>query len=142
MIDQDSPLPTPTLFDAIRLGPYVLPHRVFMAPLTRGRADPDGTPTDIMAVYYAQRASAGLIVSEATAISAQGVGWLNAPASSPRGTWRRGSPSPTVYTAPAAASSYSSGTPAACRIQTSSPAADRSGHPPWPLRARPVRQRA
>ena len=79
MTVQHSPLPTPTLFDPIRLGPYVLPHRVFMAPLTRGRADPDGTPTDIMAVYYAQRASAGLIVSEATAISAQGVGWLNAP---------------------------------------------------------------
>ena len=70
---------TPTLFDPIRLGPYVLPHRVFMAPLTRGRADLDGTPTDIMAVYYAQRASAGLIVSEATAISPQGVGWHKAP---------------------------------------------------------------
>ncbi len=71
--------PTPTLFDPIRLGPYVLRHRIFMAPLTRGRADADGTPTDIMAVYYAQRASAGLIVSEATAISPQGVGWHNAP---------------------------------------------------------------
>ena len=79
MIVQHSPLPTPTLFDPIRLGRYVLPHRVFMAPLTRGRADPDGTPTAIMAVYYAQRASAGLIVSEATAISPQGVGWHNAP---------------------------------------------------------------
>ena len=79
MIVQHNPLPTPTLFDPIRLGPYVLPHRVFMAPLTRGRADPDGTPTDIMAVYYAQRASAGLIISEATAISPQGVGWHNAP---------------------------------------------------------------
>ena len=73
------PLSTPTLFDPIRLGRYVLPHRVLMAPLTRGRADPDGTPTDLMAVYYAQRASAGVIVSEATAISPQGVGWLNAP---------------------------------------------------------------
>ena len=51
MIVQHNPLPTPTLFDPIRLGPYVLPHRVFMAPLTRGRADPDGTPTDIMAEY-------------------------------------------------------------------------------------------
>ena len=79
MIVQHNPLPTPRLFDPIRLGPYVLPHRVFMAPLTRGRADPDGTPTDIMAVYYAQRASAGLIISEATAISPQGVGWHNAP---------------------------------------------------------------
>ena len=79
MIIRHSPVPNPTLFDKIWLGRYVLPHRVFMAPLTRGRSDADGTPTDIMAVYYAQRASAGLIISEATAISPQGVGWRNAP---------------------------------------------------------------
>ncbi len=50
-----------------------------MAPLTRGRADADGTPNDLMAAYYAQRAAAGLIVTEATAISAQGFGWAGAP---------------------------------------------------------------
>ena len=79
MIVQLNTSPTPTLFDPIRLGPYDLSNRIFMAPLTRGRADADGTPTDIMPDYYAQRASAGLIISEATAISTQGVGWRNAP---------------------------------------------------------------
>ncbi len=71
--------PTPSLFDPIRLGPYLLPHRVLMAPLTRARANADGTPTDIMAAYYEQRASAGLIVSEATAVSQTAVGWHLAP---------------------------------------------------------------
>ncbi len=68
-----------TLFDPIQLGPLALQNRIFMAPMTRGRAQPDGTPTAIMPAYYQQRASAGLIVTEATAISPQGVGWVNAP---------------------------------------------------------------
>jgi N-ethylmaleimide reductase len=71
--------PKPNLFDPLRLGPYLLPHRILMAPLTRGRADADGTPTEIMAAYYEQRASAGLIVSEATAVSRTAVGWHLAP---------------------------------------------------------------
>jgi len=50
-----------------------------MAPLTRGRAEQDGTPNALMAEYYRQRATAGLIISEATAISAQGFGWVGAP---------------------------------------------------------------
>ncbi len=79
MIAQQTPAPTPSLFDPIRLGPCLLPHRIFMAPLTRGRADADGTPTEIMAAYYAQRASAGLIVSEATAVARTAVGWHLAP---------------------------------------------------------------
>lgn len=69
----------PNLFDPITLGDYTLRNRIFMAPMTRGRANPDGVPTDIMVDYYRQRASAGLIITEATAISPQGVGWLNAP---------------------------------------------------------------
>lgn len=73
------PHPTASLFDALTVGAFRLPHRMIMAPLTRGRALPDGTPTPIMAEYYRQRASAGLIVTEATSISPQGVGWLNAP---------------------------------------------------------------
>jgi len=68
-----------TLFDPIQIGPLHLRNRIFMAPMTRGRAQADGTPTAIMAVYYEQRASAGLIVTEATAVSPQGVGWVNAP---------------------------------------------------------------
>ncbi|GAA4804583.1 alkene reductase [Streptomyces ziwulingensis] len=47
------------------LGPLALPNRLLMAPLTRNRAEPDGTPTPLMATYYAQRASAGLIIAEA-----------------------------------------------------------------------------
>ena len=67
------------LFRPLEVGDFTLPNRVIMAPLTRARA-PGRVPNAMMAEYYAQRASAGLIVSEATAISAQGYGWHNAPA--------------------------------------------------------------
>jgi len=56
------------LFTPTRLGSLQLPNRVIMAPLTRCRADADHVPTEIMAIYYAQRASAGLIVAEATMV--------------------------------------------------------------------------
>ncbi|QDX27313.1 alkene reductase [Sphingomonas suaedae] len=69
----------PDLFDPIRLGAIAAPNRILMAPLTRGRATRDAVPTPIMADYYAQRASAGLIISEATGISRQGLGWPYAP---------------------------------------------------------------
>lgn len=68
-----------TLFDSIKVGASTLPNRMVMAPLTRGRAQSDGTPTEIMVEYYRQRATAGLIISEATSISPLGVGWVNAP---------------------------------------------------------------
>ncbi len=57
---------TTSLFTPVSLGALTLPNRLVMAPLTRCRADADHVPTDIMAEYYAQRASAGLIVAEAT----------------------------------------------------------------------------
>jgi len=69
----------PSLFDPIKLGAIDAPNRVLMAPLTRGRATRDHVPTRIMRTYYAQRASAGLILSEATGISRQGLGWPYAP---------------------------------------------------------------
>ncbi len=69
----------PTLFDPITLGDYELKNRIFMAPLTRGRSDPQGVPGRMVAEYYAQRAEAGLLITEATAINAQGHGWRNAP---------------------------------------------------------------
>ncbi|MCX8256227.1 N-ethylmaleimide reductase [Beijerinckiaceae bacterium RH AL1] len=69
----------PTLFDPIRLGAIEAPNRIIMAPLTRGRATRAHVPTPIMAEYYAQRADAGLIISEATGISQQGLGWPYAP---------------------------------------------------------------
>ena len=65
----------PTLFDPLRLGAIAAPNRVFMAPMTRGRSTRDHVPTSIMADYYSQRAGAGLIITEATGISPQGLGF-------------------------------------------------------------------
>jgi len=67
------------LFDPLTLGALTVPNRIFMAPLTRGRSDRQAVPNELMARYYAQRASAGLIVTEATGISREGLGWPNAP---------------------------------------------------------------
>ena len=68
------------LFTPTELGAISLKNRLVMAPLTRTRADADHTPNDRMARYYADRASSGLIISEATFISSQAVGYRNAPA--------------------------------------------------------------
>jgi 2,4-dienoyl-CoA reductase-like NADH-dependent reductase (Old Yellow Enzyme family) len=69
----------PGLFNPLKLGSLELPNRIFMAPLTRARAGREAIPNQLMARYYAQRASAGLIISEATGISREGLGWPNAP---------------------------------------------------------------
>jgi N-ethylmaleimide reductase len=58
-----------TLLDALKLGNFELKNRILMAPMTRGRADAAGNPLDIVAAYYAQRASAGLLITEAVNIS-------------------------------------------------------------------------
>src|ERR1700674_1872996 len=81
------------LFTPIRMGDLYLPNRIVMAPLTRMRAAwIDHVPSKFQADYYAQRASAGLIVAEATAISPAGFGWADTPglwsAEQVRG-WRR-----------------------------------------------------
>jgi N-ethylmaleimide reductase len=68
-----------SLFDSLELGALELPNRIVMAPLTRARAGREAVPNELMAAYYAQRASAGLIISEATGISREGLGWPNAP---------------------------------------------------------------
>ncbi len=68
----------PSLFDPVQAGDLLLPNRIAMAPLTRNRA-PNAVPTPLMAEYYAQRASAGLLITEATAISAQGQGYADVP---------------------------------------------------------------
>ena len=67
------------LFDPVKLGPITLSNRIVMAPLTRSRADDAGVPGELQATYYAQRASAGLIITEATNISAQGKGYIRTP---------------------------------------------------------------
>ncbi|MYM34347.1 alkene reductase [Duganella sp. FT94W] len=70
----------PTLFDPITLGDITLKNRVVMAPLTRARAVGGGrVPNALMARYYEQRATAGLILSEATAVTPQGVGYADTP---------------------------------------------------------------
>ena len=68
------------LFQPVKIGPYTLPHRIVMAPLTRSRSrQPDNIPTALNACYYAQRASAALIISEATQVSQQGQGYAWTP---------------------------------------------------------------
>jgi N-ethylmaleimide reductase len=67
------------LLQPIKLGPYELPNRVAMAPLTRRRASEGGVPNKMMAEYYGQRASAGLIMAEASPISRQGTGYPDVP---------------------------------------------------------------
>ena len=69
----------PNLQDPIRIGAWNLRNRVIMAPLTRCRCSPGRVPNAMMAEYYRQRASAGLIVSEATSINAMGVGYPDTP---------------------------------------------------------------
>jgi N-ethylmaleimide reductase len=66
-------------FKPVRIGSWDLPHSFVMAPLTRNRAGAGNAPTDLNATYYAQRAGAGLIVTEGTAPSAVGQGYLNVP---------------------------------------------------------------
>lgn len=68
-----------TLFDPLALGPITLKNRIVMAPMTRSRNDDAGRPTDIMATYYGQRASAGLIISEATYVSPMAKGYSRIP---------------------------------------------------------------
>ncbi len=69
----------PKLHDPLRLGALTLPNRIIMAPLTRCRSGAGRVPTDLMKEYYVQRASAGLILSEATAVDPMGVGYPDTP---------------------------------------------------------------
>lgn len=70
---------TSPVFTPYRLGSVELPNRLVMAPMTRNRAGADGVPTDSMRTYYAQRATAGLIVTEGTQPSAAGQGYPSTP---------------------------------------------------------------
>jgi N-ethylmaleimide reductase len=73
-------MPKQPLLTSFRMGNLILRNRVVMAPLTRMRAHPDNhVPTALQVEYYAQRASAGMIVTEATAISPDGFGWADTP---------------------------------------------------------------
>jgi 2,4-dienoyl-CoA reductase-like NADH-dependent reductase (Old Yellow Enzyme family) len=72
------------LFEPLMLGELKLPNRIVMAPLTRARAGESRVPNALMAEYYAQRAAAGLIISEATSVTPMGVGYAGTP-----GIWSR-----------------------------------------------------
>src|SRR5260370_41447363 len=67
------------LFEPVALGPLQLPNRIVMAPLTRSRAKEGDVPSELAIEYYAQRATAGLIIAEATQISPQGKGYVFTP---------------------------------------------------------------
>lgn len=69
----------PTLFDSLKVGAWTLPNRIVMAPLTRCRASEGRVPNALMADYYRQRASAGLIITEAVAVTPMGVGYPDTP---------------------------------------------------------------
>ena len=82
------------LFQPVRMGALELPNRIVMAPLTRSRAGAGDVPGSLNATYYAQRASAGLIVSEATNITRQGKGYAFTPgiwSDAQAAGWRPGS---------------------------------------------------
>ena len=69
----------PSLFDPLSIGNLTLPNRIIMAPLTRAHASPGRIPNELMKEYYVQRASAGLIISEATSVTPMGVGYADTP---------------------------------------------------------------
>jgi len=69
----------PSLFDPLKLGDLTLKNRIVMAPLTRARSGVERIPGPLVAEYYAQRASAGLIISEATSVTPLGVGYADTP---------------------------------------------------------------
>ncbi|MGP4091367.1 oxidoreductase, partial [Streptomyces sp. KR55] len=70
---------SPSLWQPFVLGRVKLPHRLAMAPMTRSRANPDGTPGELMATYYGQRGPLGLIITEGAQPSEDGQGYLNTP---------------------------------------------------------------
>lgn len=70
---------TKNIFDPISMGNLDLKNRIALAPLTRARAGSERVPNSLMAEYYYQRASAGLLITEATVVSKQGIGWVDSP---------------------------------------------------------------
>jgi len=67
------------IFEPMSIGELHLKNRIAMAPMTRGRAGKERVPNEVMAEHYFQRAGAGLIITEATVVSEQGIGWIDSP---------------------------------------------------------------
>ena len=70
---------TKQLLTPTQIGDLELKNRVILAPMTRTRATPDGCPTELMAEYYGQRATAGLVIAEATGVDSSAIAWMNMP---------------------------------------------------------------
>ncbi len=70
---------TSSLFEPLSIGDLNLKNRIALSPMTRGRAGPGRVPNDLMAEYYYQRSTAGLLITEATVVSKQGIGWIDSP---------------------------------------------------------------
>jgi N-ethylmaleimide reductase len=70
---------TSSMFEPFAIGKFTLKNRIAMAPMTRGRAGQERVPNDLMAEYYYQRSGAGMLITEATVISKQGIGWIGSP---------------------------------------------------------------
>ena len=109
---------TATLFTPYRLGDLALRNRLVMSPMTRSRALEGNVPNPLAEAYYRQRADAGLIITEATQVSPQGVGYSAPPAFTRQNRSRAGARSPPPWPARAARSSCNSGMSDAFRIQT------------------------
>lgn len=67
------------LLEPTQIGDLQLTNRIALAPMTRTRAEPDGTPNDLMAEYYGQRATAGLVIAEATGVDSSAIAWMGMP---------------------------------------------------------------
>jgi 2,4-dienoyl-CoA reductase-like NADH-dependent reductase (Old Yellow Enzyme family) len=116
----------PNLFDPVRLGSLEIPNRILMAPMTRARCTADHVPTPVMAEYYRQRTGAGLILSEATGITPEGLGWIYAP-----GIW---SPEQVEAWKPVTAAVHGQGGKIFCQLWHMG----RVVHPSLPGRGQPV----
>ena len=124
------------LFEPFKLGPITLSNRLVMAPLTRNRAEPSSfVPSPLAIEYYGQRASAGLLITEASQVSQQGQGYQDTPGIYSKEQVAAGARSPTASTKRAGGSTSSSGMSAASRTTRCSPvAASRSA--PSAIRAK------
>ena len=70
---------TKQLLTPTKIGDLQLKNRVILAPMTRTRATPEGCPTELMAEFYGQRSSAGLVIAEATGVDSSAIAWMNMP---------------------------------------------------------------
>ena len=120
-----------SFFEPLQAGAFTLNNRIVLAPLTRCRSSAGRVPNDLMREYYVQRASAGLMLSEATSVSAMGVDIQTRPASGRKSRWQAGSVSPKPCMRPAVLFCCSFGTSDAFRTRIISAALCRLRRVHW-----------